>query len=82
MRCFWFYAVLFVYIVNAVNKSLIFLSFDNIKQGVLVCNRCTNIPLYCNRFNSFLGSVLVSYSLKTPENIWFSGVFRGIKWEH
>ena len=28
-------------------------------------------------FNPFLASVPILYPLKTPENLWFSGVFRG-----
>ena len=27
--------------------------------------------------NPFLANVPISYPLKTPENLWFSGVFRG-----
>ena len=30
----------------------------------------------------FLANVFILYPLKTLENLWFSGVFRGIKWEH
>ena len=29
--------------------------------------------------NSFLAKVLTLYPLKTPENLWFSGVFRRYK---
>ena len=29
--------------------------------------------------NSFLDNVPLAYSLKTPENLWFPGVFRGNK---
>ena len=29
--------------------------------------------------NRFLANVLILYPLKTPENLWFSGVFRGYK---
>ena len=32
--------------------------------------------------NPFLVNVPILYPLKTPENLWFSGVFRGIKWIH
>ena len=28
-------------------------------------------------FNPFLTNVPISYPLKTPENFWFSGIFRG-----
>ena len=27
--------------------------------------------------NPILSNVTISYPLKTPENLWFSGVFRG-----
>ena len=30
-------------------------------------------------FNPFLANVPILYPLKTPENLWFSGVFRGYK---
>ena len=30
-------------------------------------------------FNTFLANFLILYSLKTPENLWFLGVFRGYK---
>ena len=30
-------------------------------------------------FNPFLANVPISYSLKTPKNLWFSGIFRGNK---
>ena len=30
-------------------------------------------------FNPFLVNVPILYPLKTPENLWFSGVFRGYK---
>ena len=30
-----------------------------------------------NAINPFLANVPISYPLKTPENLWFSGVFRG-----
>ena len=30
-------------------------------------------------FNPYLASVPILYPLKTPENLWFSGVFRGYK---
>ena len=29
--------------------------------------------------NTFLVNVSILYPLKTPENLWFSGVFRGYK---
>ena len=29
--------------------------------------------------NPFLANFPILYSLKTPENLWFSGVFRGYK---
>ena len=35
-----------------------------------------NIDSLC-RVNPFLASVPVSHPLKTPETLWFSGVFRG-----
>ena len=41
--------------------------------------------MYCKRhlkkyrFNQFLAYIPTSYPLKTPENVWFSGVFRGYK---
>ena len=30
-------------------------------------------------FNLFLANFPILYPLKTPENLWFSGVFRGFK---
>ena len=33
-------------------------------------------------FNPFLANVPILYPLKTPENLWFSGLFGGIKWKH
>lgn len=30
--------------------------------------------------NPILANILISYTLKTPENDWFYGVFR--EWEH
>ena len=30
-------------------------------------------------FNPFLANVPILYPLKTPENFWFSGIFRGYK---
>ena len=30
-------------------------------------------------FNTFSANVLILYSLKTPENLWFLGVFRAYK---
>ena len=38
--------------------------------------------LIVNEINPFLAKVPILYPLKTPENLWFSGVFRGIKWVH
>ena len=41
--------------------------------------------MYCkrrlkkSRFNQLLANIPTSYPLKTPENVWFSGVFRGYK---
>ena len=32
--------------------------------------------------NSFLANIPILYPLKTPENLWFSGVFWGYKMEH
>ena len=32
--------------------------------------------------NPFLANLPVLYPLKTSENLWFSGVFRGMKWDH
>ena len=40
------------------------------------------IVLRCNAmcfFNPLMANVSVLYPLKTPENLWFSGVFRGYK---
>ena len=31
------------------------------------------------KINPFLANVPILYPLKTPENLWFSGVFRGYK---
>ena len=33
--------------------------------------------VFCRDINSFLANVLILYLLKTPENLWFSHVFRG-----
>ena len=30
-------------------------------------------------FKPFLANVSILYPLKTPENLWFSGIFRGYK---
>ena len=38
--------------------------------------------IYRRIFNPFLANVLILYTLKTPENPWFSVVFRGIRWKH
>ena len=35
--------------------------------------------LFLRHINPFLANVPALYPLKTPENIWFSGVFRGYK---
>ena len=35
--------------------------------------------LYDRAVNSFLSSIPILYPRKTPENIWFSSVFRGYK---
>ena len=32
--------------------------------------------------NPFLANVSILYHLKAPENVSFSGVVKGIKWEH
>ena len=32
--------------------------------------------------NLFLANAAILYPLKTPENLWFSSVSGGIKWEH
>ena len=42
----------------------------------------TGKQLSSNPFNQFLTNIPVSYSLKTRENLWFSGVSEGIKWAH
>ena len=39
----------------------------------------TGKQLSSNPFNQFLTNIPVSYPLKTRENLWFSGVFRGYK---
>ena len=39
-----------------------------------------NLPRkYVKRFNPFLAHVPILHPLKTPENLWFSGVFRRYK---
>ena len=35
--------------------------------------------IYNLLINPFLANVPILYHLKTPENLWFSGVFRGYK---
>ena len=54
-------------------------------------NVMTNVMDQCDAFlyssklnvsyflNPFLANVSILYPLKTPENLWFSGVFRGYK---
>ena len=34
------------------------------------------------KLNLFLANVPILYPLETPEKLWFSGIFRAIKWEH
>ena len=32
-----------------------------------------------SRTDPFMANIAILYPLKTPENLWFSGVFRGYK---
>ena len=59
-------------------------------EALLNSNYCFNVPyttimqqdiknIIEELINPFLANVPILYTLKTPENLWFSGVFRGYK---
>ena len=53
----------------------------NISNSSFFIRKGVFVKVFLFLVNPFLANVLVLYPLKTPENFWFFGVFRGIKWE-
>ena len=43
------------------------------------CVSVINRNIFRRIVNPFLANVPILYPLKTPENLWFSGVFKGYK---
>ena len=50
--------------------------FNYIYTAIAYLNLVRYIKIL-RRFNPFMANVPILYPLKTPENLWFSGVFRG-----
>ena len=72
----------------ASENKLYGLSFWYTSTTIKLSNPClsstpTNLLKKLKTFiNPFQANVPILYPLKSPENLWFSGVFKGIKWEH
>ena len=47
-------------------------------RAIVVYNKMTGFYIL-QHVSQFLVNVLILYTLKTPENFWFSGVFMGYK---
>ena len=45
----------------------------------VLCCRCILISQYYTSINPFLANVFSLCTVKIPENLWFSGIFRGYK---